>query len=67
MCGGNLYNILLRQELEKKNRVKPENEQAKINEITSNQHFFLIKAIRKFGRMFQTQYVQKSLNYQYAQ
>jgi|GraSoiStandDraft_57_1057295.scaffolds.fasta_scaffold1416971_2 hypothetical protein len=66
MCGGNLYNILLRQELEKKNRVKPENEQAKINEITSNQHF-LIKALRKFGRMFQTQYVQKSLNYQYAQ
>jgi hypothetical protein len=66
MCGGNLYNILLRQELEKKNRVKPENEQSKINEITSDRHFS-IKAIRKFGRMFQTQYVQQSLHYQYAQ
>jgi hypothetical protein len=60
MCGGNLYNILLRQELEKKNRVKPENEQAKINGITSSNQHFIIKAIRKFGRTFQTQYVQYS-------
>jgi hypothetical protein len=65
MCGGNLYNILLRQELNKKNRMKPENKQAKINEIT-NEHL-LIKAVRKFGRMSQTQYVQQNLDHQYAQ
>jgi hypothetical protein len=61
MCGGNLYNILLQQELNKKIHVKPGNEQAKIIEIT-NEHF-LIKAIR----MFQTQYVQQNLDHQYAQ
>ena len=65
MCGGNLYNILLQQELNKKNHMKPGNKQAKINKIT-DEHF-LIKAIRKFGRMFQTQYVQQNLDYQYAQ
>jgi hypothetical protein len=36
MCGGNLYNILLRQELNKKIHVKPGNEQAKIIEINMN-------------------------------
>jgi hypothetical protein len=56
MCGGNLYNILLRQELNKKNQVTPGNKQAKINEIANEQ--FLIRAIRKFGHIFQTQYVQ---------
>ena len=64
MCGGNLYNYLLRQELDKRNHVKPVNEQTKINEIT-NEHF-LTKAIRKFGRRFQTRHVQQS-RYQYAQ
>jgi hypothetical protein len=65
MCGGNLYNILLQQELNKKNHIKPGNKQAKINEIT-NEHF-LIKAIRKFGCIFHTRYVQQNLDYQYAQ
>jgi hypothetical protein len=58
MCGGNLYNILLRQELNKKKSVKPENEQVKINEITTE--YFLIKYMRKFGHMLQTQYVQQN-------
>jgi hypothetical protein len=65
MCGGNLYNILLRQELNKKNQVKLKNKQAKINKITKEH--FLIKAVRKFGRVFQTQYVQQNLYHQYAQ
>ena len=65
MCGGNLYNIMLRQELNKKNQVKLKNEQAKINKIAKER--FLIKSIRKFGRMFQRQYVQQNLDYQYAQ
>jgi hypothetical protein len=64
MCGGNLYNYLLRQELDKQNHVKPVNEQQNSNEIT-NEHF-LIKAIQKFGRTFQTRHVQQRL-YQYAQ
>ena len=66
MCGGNLYNIMLRQELNKKNQVKLiKNKQAKVNKITKE--YFLIKAIRKFRRMFQTQYVQQNLDHQYAQ
>ena len=65
MCGGNLYNIMLRQELNKKNQVKLKNEQPKINKI-AKEHF-LIKSIRKFGHMFQTQYVQQNLDHQYAQ
>jgi hypothetical protein len=65
MCGGNLYNHLLRQELDKQKHLKPViNEQPNINEIT-NEHP-LIKAIRKFGRTFQTRHVQHS-SYQYAQ
>jgi hypothetical protein len=65
MCGGNLYNIMLRQELNKKNQVKLKNKQAKINKITKEH--FLIKAVRKIGRMFQTQYVKQNLDHQYAQ
>ena len=65
MCGGNLYNILLQQELNKKNQVKPKSKQAKINKITKEH--FLIKVVRKFRRMFQTQYVQQNLDHQYAQ
>ena len=56
MCGGNLYNILLRQELNKKKNAKPESEQAKTNE--NSDEYFLVKSMRKFGRMLQTQYVQ---------
>jgi uncharacterized protein (DUF2344 family) len=57
---------MLRQELlNKKNQVKLKNEQAKINKIAKEHS--LIKSIRKFGRMFQTQYVQQNLDYQYAQ
>jgi uncharacterized protein (DUF2344 family) len=65
MCGGNLYNIMLRQELNKKNQVKLKNEQTKINKI-AKEHF-LIKSMRKFGHMFQTQYVQQNLDHQYTQ
>jgi len=50
MCGGNLYNIMLRQELNKKNQVNLKNEQAKINKIAKEHS--LIKSIRKFGHMF---------------
>jgi hypothetical protein len=57
-CGGNLYNILLRQELNKEKSVKPENQQTKINEITTE--YFLIKYMRKFGRMLQIQHVQRN-------
>ena len=60
MCGGNLTNYLIRQELAKKNHVKPGNKQTKINE-TANE-YFLIKAIRKFGCKFQTKYVQHTLH-----
>jgi len=63
MCGGNLYNIMLRQELNKKNQLK--SEQAKINKIAKEHS--LIKSIRKFGHVFQTQYVQQNLDHQYAQ
>jgi hypothetical protein len=58
MCGGNLYNIMLRQELNKKKNVKPENEQAKTNE--NSNEYLLVKSMRKFGRMLETQYVQQS-------
>jgi hypothetical protein len=65
MCGGNLYNYLLQQEIEKRKHAKPViNEQPNSNEIT-NEHL-LIKAIRKFGRKFQTRHVQQR-RYQYAQ
>jgi hypothetical protein len=64
MCGGNLYNYLLRQELDKRKHLKPVNEQPNINEIT-NEHP-LIKAIRKFVRTFQTRHVQQR-RYQYTQ
>jgi hypothetical protein len=53
MCGGNLYNIMLRQELNKKKSVKPESEQAKTS--GNSNEYFLVKSIRKFGRMLQTQ------------
>ena len=65
MCGGNLYNIMLQQELNKKNKVNIKNKQAKINKITKEH--FLIKAVRKFGRMFQTQHIQQNLDHQYAE
>ncbi len=59
MCGGNLYNIMLRQELNKKKKnVKPESEQARTNE--NSHEYLLVKSMRKFGRMLQTQYVQQS-------
>jgi hypothetical protein len=58
MCGGNLYNILLRQELNKKKSVKPESEQAKTNK--NSNEYILVKSMRKFGHMLQTQYVQQS-------
>ena len=58
MCGGNLYNILLRQELNKKKNAKPESEQAKTNE--NSNEYFLVKSMRKIGHMLQTQYVQQS-------
>jgi hypothetical protein len=65
MCGGNLYNYLLRQELDKRKHVKPViDERPNSNEIT-NEHP-LIKAIRKFGHTFQTRHVQQR-RYQYAQ
>jgi hypothetical protein len=61
MCGGNLYNIMLRQELNKKKSVKPESEQAKTN--GNSNEYFLVKSIRKFGRMLQMQYVQHNIDY----
>ncbi len=57
MCGGNLYNIMLRQELNKKKNVKPESKQARNNE--NSNEYLLVKSMRKFGRMLQTQYVQQ--------
>jgi transcriptional antiterminator Rof (Rho-off) len=45
MCGANLYNIMLRQELNKKKNVKPESEQAKTNE--NSHEYLLVKSMRK--------------------
>jgi hypothetical protein len=47
MCGGNLYNILLQQELNKKKSAKLESQQIKTNE--NSNEYFLVKSIRKFG------------------
>ncbi len=45
MCGANLYNIMLRQELNKKKNVKPESEQAKTSE--NSHEYLLVKSMRK--------------------